>query len=71
MQKVAVIRNSQVVGVFRTFVVGAIGLDSEFGIAKQSVVLVQFGVPGSGVSEVVVVVVLFERIMKRWPGSGV
>ena len=51
------IGNGQVAGVFRTFfVVGAIGVDFEFGIANQSVVFVRFDVLGSGVFGVVVVV---------------
>ena len=50
------IRNGQVARVFRTFVVGALRVDFEFGIANQSVLFVRFDVLGSGVFGVVVVV---------------
>jgi hypothetical protein len=53
---VAVIGNGQVAGVFRTFVVGALGVDFEFGMANQSVLFVRFDVLGPGVFGVVVVV---------------
>jgi hypothetical protein len=53
-QKVAVIGNGQVAGVFRTFVVGALGVDFEFGMANQSVLFVRFDVLGPGVFGVVV-----------------